>query len=372
MHGGKTDIDACIAAAKAVAGEAAPCSTSWCISPGARWSRAATAASSLQALGQRAAGRGEGRQRRRRRLRRGLPLRLPSRAGRSTQRSRLPMQPPPPRSARSRPPPRSNRGRPALRSPTAGDGAKHDLSRARPDCRFHRNRQGDTDANPRHQARRHQGRQLQAGRFHHCRRQGRRYRLRPRRAGALSGRPDALHAAGDASPEHPRHDQIRPRRHHADVGLDRRAAVEGGPVRRQPGHPGDPPQRHHRHLVGARRPLQGGAVAAPPHRAWSTRRRSTPISASTRSPSPTSATSTPRMPRPTRAFRADANKARDAALPRGVQSGLRHPAQGQCRHRLVHQRQHRPHPRRRDGGRLPEVPEAPVQRPARHGGTRLL
>ena len=42
------------------------------------------------------------------------------------------------------------------------------------------------------------------------------------------------------------------------------------------------------------------------------------------------------------------------------------------RHRRVHQRQHRAHARRRDGGRSSAVPQAPVQRPARDGGARLL
>ena len=44
-----------------------------------------------------------------------------------------------------------------------------------------------------------------------------------------------------------------------------RAALERGPFQEQRRDAGDPAQRHHRHLVGARRPLQGRSLAAPPH-----------------------------------------------------------------------------------------------------------
>ena len=134
-----------------------------------------------------------------------------------------------------------------------------------------------------------------------------------------------LHAARDASPA------IRDMTRSGLVDIMLMSASTGerlsneGPVRRQPGHPGDPPQRHHRHLVGARRPLQGGAVAAPPHRAGRPGARSMrprPLLGDLLQP----ARHRCGERRGLLGLPRRGGRTRDAPLPRGVQSGLRHQA----------------------------------------------
>ena len=167
-----------------------------------------------------------------------------------------------------------------------------------------------------------------------------------------SDEPGQLHAARDPPPGHPRHDQVGAGRHHADVGLDRASGCRTRGCSRAARSP--------RRSASTTPPTSGRRAAAATGRS---RRATTAPRASTRPSKITdlglySVTFSNQRDIDAEnaeaysAFRAEAADNNDAALPRGVQSGLRHQADRRRRHRLLHQRQHRPHARRRDGGGL--------------------
>ena len=210
------------------------------------------------------------------------------------------------------------------------------------------------------------------GRFHHRRRQGRRHRLRPRRAGARSATsptrftPRATHLQDIRDMTKSGLVDIMLMSASTGERLSKEGLFEGSAVTpairlndttdiwsARGGRYKEEPSRHHR--TARRRP--GAQV-----------RRSRPLLGHLLQP----ARHRRRERRGLHGVPRRGRRTRHAALPRGLQSGLRHPARRRRRHGRLHQRQHRAHARRRDGRRPSEVPQAPVQRPARHGGTRLL
>ena len=175
----------------------------------------------------------------------------------------------------------------------------------------------------------YQGRQLHARRLHHRRRQGRRYRLRHRRSRPGPGAPRPPLSARSLPGENAGDDPLGAGRHHADVGFDGRAAVGRRPV---PGSPVTPairlndttdiwsarggrykeePSRHHRtaRIDQARKITDLGLYSI-------TFSNEVDIDAD-------ECRGLFGLPR-------GGGRARHAALPGGVQSGVRHPPDRRC------------------------------------------